>query len=98
MISFDNDYLDNEPIGRYEEELSKMSSGVLFLSAQHKANYFNKVLEEATQANVHLRQDYNRIELRSIKRKGMGRKGRVSVGIQCHIQDGNLETDKVFII
>jgi hypothetical protein len=83
MISFDNDYLDNEPIGLYYQELTKKSSDVLLMGPIRKAEYFKKVLNRTDQANIHMRQWYERIELRSKKRKGIGRKGKVDVGVQC---------------
>ena len=83
MVNFDNDYLETEPIGQYYNELTRKSSDVLLMGPDRKSQYFDKVLKRTYQANIHLRQGYTRIELRSGKRVGMGRKGKVNVGIQC---------------
>jgi len=56
MISFDNDYLDNEPIGLYYQELARKSSDVLLMGPFRKAEYYKKILNRTAQANIHLRQ------------------------------------------
>ena len=70
----------------------------MLLGPNHKAWYFNKVLDRKDKANVHRRQWYKRDEQRMKKRKGMERKGNISVGVQCQIEDVGKDLDKVFII
>jgi hypothetical protein len=95
MISFENECLQNEPIGLFYEELAKKSSDLLLMSPSRKCEYIKKLLDSNYEANLQPRKPHERLEMKSHKRKGFGRKGKVSVGVQCSDQTPTLEMDRL---
>ena len=82
----------------YATELERKSSGVLFLNPIRKIEFIQKILNRKDETTLEEREKYERLDLDSKKRKGLGRKGKINVGIQCSWFDDTVKVDKVPVL
>ena len=53
------------------------------MGPERKAQYLKKILDRKDETNSQSRKRHARVEIKSKRKIGLGRKGKISVGVQC---------------
>lgn len=97
MIAFENPDGNREPVGLYSLQLTARSSDVLLMNPLRNMEYILRILDRKDGSNTQRRKWARRREMLPTKTVGLGRKGKVSVGVQCAEEISN-QVDKLMIV